>query len=367
MNQNDLRNGVNDFIKYAESELLNIPFSEVSRLQDEHVEWLTSIDAYLVMLNYKGINYYEPSELDTKLIEYKIDHFKLIDKIKEEIELLRKDTLPNLLKQILVPQKMGNQFSDPYYIEGYEKKEKIGNGGYGEVYRYNHNRLDLDFAIKFFDKHTFNEDPSGLERFFQEAKILHTLNHPRIIRIYDVNMRQDRPYFRMDYIKGKTLKDIGILTPKESLGIIKQIAEGLKYAHSKNIIHRDLKESNIIVCDGKNDITIIDFGIGAFIDANLDKNLTTTGDTAVGGPHTAPELYDNPKLRDERSDIYSIGYLWFKLLTGLGNQGKSIDDVLHKLQIKEEIIVSLKKCLDSIDNRYKTCEELLSDLNSIII
>lgn len=366
MNQNEIRNMFNEFIKTAKNNLLNIPFSEVSRLQIEHTEWLLSINAYLDGLNYKGTSYYKPSSLDTKEIKYKTEYNELLDTIKEEINLLSDEILPTLLSQVLVPQKLEIQFSDPYYIEGYEQNERLGNGGYGEVYRYHHKRLVWDFAIKFFDQYIFNSDPSGLERFFQEARILHTLNHPRIVRIYDVNMRQDRPYFRMDYIKGNTLKNVGVLDPKACMDIIKQITEGVRYAHEKNVLHRDLKESNIIIDADKN-ITIIDFGIGAFIDASLDKCITGTGDTVVGGPHTAPELIDDPKLRDKRSDIYSIGSLWFKLLTGYSDKNKNIEDALNRLEITKEIIEPLKRCLNPIETRYKSCDELLKDLNGIIL
>lgn len=366
LTRKQLQDQIESFIKEAEETLLSIPFSDVKKLQDNHIEWLIRVQGYLQSLDFQGVMDYNVTSLDTQPIENITAYRRYMQSINGEIFRLKEEVLPDLLTAKLVPQVSTQKFQDPYYIEGYTKMQDIGNGGYGVVYRYHHDILDLDFAIKFYNQSVFNEDPAGLERFFQEAKILHTLNHPRIVRIYDVNIRQETPYIRMDYIHGQSLNKIGTVSLSQSIKIIKQITEGVNYAHQKQIIHRDLKESNILI-DQKGDVTIIDFGIGAFIDVALDKGITATvaGSSPVFGAHTAPELYDDHRLRDNRIDIYSIGYLWFKMLTGISPKSGDVESKLTEHKVNQGIINTLSKCLKPISQRFNSCEDLLSELNAI--
>ena len=131
--------------------------------------------------------------------------------------------------------------------------ESLGQGGFGEVYKCHNEFLDMDFAIKLYRPAFANEQDrkEGEQRFFREAKILFKLNHPNIVRIYDVGRLQDAPFIKMEYVDGYDLyglnNEYGNLSFNASKKAIKQILEGLKHAHDNGIIHRDLKPSNIML------------------------------------------------------------------------------------------------------------------------
>ena len=256
------------------------------------------------------------------------------------------------------------------FKKNYEEKELIGNGGFGMVYKYEHRLLKLPFAVKIFAP-AFYDGKSGekeLERFFQEARILFSLNHPSIIRIYDAGLIGNKPFIRMEYFGGKNLNELlqehGTFTPAQTVIAMKNIVEAVSYAHEKGIIHRDLKPSNIMAMK-PSQFRIIDFGLGIFIENELHSRLTKTGSQTISGYYNAPELVSNPKLIDVRSDIYSIGAIWFTLLTGQPPAGSNFISELQTLGIDERIINIIKKCLHPLHERYTNCNELLTDIQKI--
>jgi|GEM_PF-707463 len=254
----------------------------------------------------------------------------------------------------------------------YEQHAIIGEGGYGLVYKYHHKLLDIPFAVKVFAPTFYSGGEKELERFFQEAKILFKLNHPNIIRVYDAGMIGKRPYIRMEFFDGldlnKALQQFGIFSPEKSIELIANVVHGLKHAHEEieiPIVHRDLKPSNIMVAYPKK-FRIIDFGMGIFVENEIMSRITATGESAVGGLYTAPELISDPRLIDKRSDIYSIGAIWYTCLTGQPPAGTKIEKVLTDINgIDVEYIRILTKCLDNIENRYESCTELLNDIEKI--
>lgn len=256
------------------------------------------------------------------------------------------------------------------FKKNYEEIKVIGNGGYGLVYLYKHKLLDLLFAVKIFAPAFHEGGEKELERFFQEARMLFSLDHPSIIRVYDAGLIGKRPFIRMEYFDGLNLNEIlskhGILSFDNALVMIKNIVQGLNHAHEDvGIIHRDLKPSNIMASK-PNKFKIIDFGLGIFIENELHSRLTTTGETVISGYYNAPELVENPKLIDKRSDIYSIGAIWFTMLTGQPPAGTSLITKLKEIvDLKEEYRNCIIKCLNSIDHRYKNCGELIADLNTL--
>lgn len=253
----------------------------------------------------------------------------------------------------------------------YELKEDIGNGGYGTVYKYHHNLLDLDFAIKIFEPIFVSneENLQGENRFFREAKILFKLNHKNIVRIYDIGRINGKPYIRMEYVNGCTIQDFiskyGVVNFERSLKPITALLEGVSYAHSLGVIHRDLKPTNFMVTkDGQ--FKIIDFGISAFMDIDKYTQLTKTGENIIGGPFSDPVLIKNPKLRDVRNDIYSIGAIWYFLLVGTAPIGGDVREKLINVKditnLQAEIIL---QCLSSnIEDRFSSCDDLLSLLKT---
>ena len=263
-------------------------------------------------------------------------------------------------------------------LEGYRQCELIGKGGFGEVYRYHHLYTDRDFAVKIYYPVFLTDEKDkelGEKRFFREARMLYDLNHPNIVRIYDSGWINGNPFIRMDLLNGRNLigfhEDKGNLKPRDALKAIRQILRGLGYAHAKGIIHRDLKPSNVIVCetDSKLQCVIIDFGISAFMETEGYTRLTRTGEQIAGGYYTDPELINNPKLRDPRSDIYSVGAILYFLLCGRTIGGADSNEVLisSNQYVDEKVISILSKSISSdIDKRYSSCENFINDINLVV-
>lgn len=259
--------------------------------------------------------------------------------------------------------------SDSTLIMDYEDLGVIGSGGFGEVKRYKHKLLDMDFAFKFYSPIFANETDRNLERFFREAKILFKLSHPNIIKIYDVGVLNGKPFIRMELFQGKNLnqviKDHGRFPVDKSLQLIIEIAEALKHAHLLGIVHRDIRPSNVMIAKPKQ-VRVIDFGLGIFLESEISSRLTRTGHNIAGGHYTAPELIQNPRLVDPRTDIYSLGALWFNSLTGQAPAGSNIRQTLFsRCSITEEIASILLRCLDDYNSRYRSIGELLSELEQI--
>jgi len=250
--------------------------------------------------------------------------------------------------------------------------EHLGNGGFGQVYRYHHKLLDLDFAIKVLDPIFVDKEEQIMseKRFFREAKMLFTLRHPNIINIYDVGRLEGKPFIRMELVDGYDmnglLKEYSNLSFNNSLKPIIELLKGLEHAHDKGIIHRDLKPSNYMY-SRKCGYKIIDFGISTFLDTDGHTKLTKTGEQVAGGLYTDPQLIENPKLRDCRSDIYSVGAIWYFLVTGRapsgGDMQKRLIDIAH---IHEKEAALIMKCLAyELEDRYNNCLELRGILEEI--
>lgn len=200
----------------------------------------------------------------------------------------------------------------------YECLKRIGSGGMGDVYKAHDRRLDRIVAIKVL-KSEYNEDENFIRKFRRESLAAASISHPNIVSIYDVGMEtvgdEDVYYIVMEYIDGKTLKELikeeGMLSQNQALNYLIQIAEALKIAHNKNIIHRDIKSQNIMVTRD-NRVKVTDFGI-----ARMAGNATVTVTNAVMGSvhYFSPEQARGQKV-DARSDIYSMGIVLFEMLTG---------------------------------------------------
>jgi eukaryotic-like serine/threonine-protein kinase len=171
-------------------------------------------------------------------------------------------------------------------VANFEIGESLGRGGFGEVYRFHHTLLNMDFAIKLFAPIYGGTETGHMDRFFREARILFALNHPHIIRVFDVGLYQGRPFIRMELFHGETLNDVlkthGRITPKAARPIISRMADGLAHAHGKSVIHRDLKPSNVMIARPRQ-LRILDFGLGVFVEDDIVSRVTKTGESVVGG------------------------------------------------------------------------------------
>ena len=230
--------------------------------------------------------------------------------------------------------------------------ECIGMGGFGVVYRANHKYIDHPFAIKVFNPSPFSIGVHDYDRFFKEAKILFSLNHPNIIKIYDVGMLDDRPFIKMEFFPGENLNKIlcrcGRLTPNKAMELVSAVGNGLKYAfETSGIVHRDLKPSNIMATKPSL-IKVIDFGLSVYIEDDLTSRLTKTGEQVASGVYSSPWLLENPKLIDPICDIYSLGAIWYECLTGRVPQGIGIEEKLNAANdVPEEHKKMIIKCLQT--------------------
>jgi len=200
----------------------------------------------------------------------------------------------------------------------YHILEQIGEGGMAIVYKAYDTRLESEVAVKVI--RTENILPSVLERalkrFEREAKALAKLTHPNIVKVSDYGQFEGVPYLVMPYLLGGTLKEnLGKPMPwKEAIQLLSPIAEALDYAHSQNMVHRDVKPSNILLTE-RGQPMLTDFGIAKVLDVEETMDLTGTS-AAVGTPeYMAPEQV-TAKTADHRADIYALGIVLYEMVTG---------------------------------------------------
>ena len=198
-------------------------------------------------------------------------------------------------------------------IPGYEIKRLLGRGGMATVYLAREIALQRDVALKIMKASLAADDDFRL-RFLNEGHIIAQLNHPNIVTIYDIGVHEHHYYLAMSYLPGGSLKtriQRG-LSVKDSVAIIKQLANALGYAHHRGYIHRDIKPLNVLF--NEDDIPVLtDFGIAKTI--RSDTQITRVGMTVGSGNYMSPEQALG-KAVDNRADIYSLGVMFWEMLTG---------------------------------------------------
>ena len=198
-------------------------------------------------------------------------------------------------------------------VENYKIIESIGVGGMGEVYKAIHETLDRVVALKVIHPELLS-NAEIIKRFYKEAKIQAKMTHPNIVTVFDFLEIENSYFLVMEYIEGesigKIVKKQGPLEINFSLKIFKQILSGIAHAHSKGIIHRDIKPNNFILTEGE--VKITDFGIAHIVS---DSAHTVAG-TVLGTPkYMSPEQILGERV-DHRSDVYSLGVSFYEILTG---------------------------------------------------
>ena len=261
----------------------------------------------------------------------------------------------------------------------YEILGELGQGAMGVVYKARDPLIDRVVAIKTINLSLAMDEKEEYEgRFYQEAKAAGRLNHPNIVTIYDVGKSGDVAYIAMELLEGRELRDImneGALLPVEQvLNIVAQVAQGLAYAHEHEIVHRDVKPSNIMVIrDGH--VKITDFGIARMASSSV---RTQTG-MVLGSPkYMSPEQVMG-KTIDQRSDIFSLGVMLYEMLTGQAPfDGENVNAIMYQTlnavpappnmmnpAIPEMVNFIVAKALaKKAEDRYQNAKDFAADLRT---
>src|ERR1035437_1937725 len=276
--------------------------------------------------------------------------------------------------------------------------ECLGRGGMGVVYKARQKSLNRFVALKLLAPERVN-DAKFAERRAREAQALAALNHPNIVTIHDFGQAGGFYYLLMEFVDGVNLRQLlrtRKFTPEEALTIVPPLCDALQFAHDRGIVHRDIKPENLLL-DKAGRVKVADFGIAKMLDAergcpsrsgNESKDAAEksesslvggnaaagtaalhplTGEQIVGTPnYSAPEQQTNPQRVDSRADIYSLGVVFYEMLTG-ELPGKRIEPPSHKVQIDVRLDEVVLRALEkNPDLRYQQVSEVKTIVETIV-
>ncbi|MBN1674617.1 MAG: protein kinase [Kiritimatiellae bacterium] len=252
-------------------------------------------------------------------------------------------------------------------LEGMTITAFLGQGGMGFVYKATQKDLGRTVAVKIMSPRLV-EAPEFAERFLREARALAALNHPNIVQVYDFGQDNGLFYFVMEYVDGVSLREAlkaGHLTPETALRYVPQICDALQYAHAAGIIHRDIKPENILL-DRRGNLKIADFGLAKITHPHAPARAMTATHAVMGTPHyMAPEQIENVARVDHRADIYSLGVVFYEMLTGelpLGVFEPPSRRVRIDVRLDDVVLKALEK---QPDRRYQRAGDVKADVTRV--
>ncbi|MGA2542732.1 MAG: serine/threonine-protein kinase [Verrucomicrobiota bacterium] len=246
--------------------------------------------------------------------------------------------------------------------------ELLGCGGMGMVYKARQLNLDRMVALKILSPE-LSSQPAFAERFSREAKALARLHHSNIVAVYDFGRAGPYYYFLMEYVDGVDLHSLiqrKELKPPEALRIVVEICQALQFAHDEGIVHRDIKPANILL-DKKGRVKMADFGLAKLAGTGgqrLPALTVTTG--LMGTPqYMAPEQIERPSEVDHRADLYSLGVIFYEMLTGelpLGRFPLPSQKAHTDVRLDQVVMRALEK---EPDRRYQQASEILTQVETL--
>jgi serine/threonine protein kinase len=245
--------------------------------------------------------------------------------------------------------------------------ELVGQGGMGAVYKARQPKLDRLLALKILPPEVAR-DPTFAERFSREARSLARLNHPNIVTIFDFGEADGLFYFSMEFVDGKNVRQLmqaGDLTSLVALQIVPQVCDALRYAHDEGVVHRDIKPENILL-DKKGRVKIADFGLAKIVGLS-PTYLTLTGTHEVMGTlyYMAPEQMKRSHTVDHRADLYSLGVVFYEMLTGELPVGRFAPPS-HKARVDGRLdSIVLRALSREPEHRYQDAADLKKDVEAV--
>ncbi|MCK4660328.1 MAG: protein kinase [Phycisphaerae bacterium] len=255
-------------------------------------------------------------------------------------------------------------------IGNYLLEERVGAGSFGEVWRARHHVFDETVAIKVLT------DPQYVRNFRQEGVVVHGLQHPNIVRVFDIDPYADPPYLIMEYVDGSSLRQIVDAHPTGlPIPVVVKIGGGilsaLSCAHDSGLVHRDIKPANILlsrsadalegICE--NDVKVADFGLGRACGLTTHSLMQSGSLLTEGGKNIAGTLaYMSPEQKtsgelDGRSDLYSCGIVLFEMLTGVRPEGHELPSAIRP-EVPPHLDDVFKRCYTRREKRYANAGEM---------
>ncbi len=295
-----------------------------------------------------------------------------------------------LMQQACVPTEAGKkgesaQSTPPTHEElaaafpQLEILELIGQGGMGFVFKARQPKIERLVALKILPQ-SLAADPAFAERFTREGRVLARLSHPNIVAIHDFGQAGGFFYLLMEFVDGVNLRQamkVGRFTPAQALSVVPKICEALQFAHNEGILHRDIKPENILL-DSKGRVKIADFGIAKLVEGGesapgqlgaagpaFPANLTETGKVLGTPQYMAPEQLEHPQDVDQRADIYSLGVVFYEMLTGelpIGHFAPPSEKSTVDARVDQVVLRALEK---ERERRTQTAGEVKTQVETI--